>query len=40
MAVLNSDYPGLRAIFIDDGSKDRTGEVVRETFRKQIRRAA
>ena len=36
MAVLNSDYPGLRVIVIDDGSKDRTGEVVRETFWKEI----
>ncbi len=36
MAVLNSDYPGLRAIVIDDGSKDRTGDVVRETFWKEI----
>jgi cellulose synthase/poly-beta-1,6-N-acetylglucosamine synthase-like glycosyltransferase/peptidoglycan/xylan/chitin deacetylase (PgdA/CDA1 family)/spore germination protein YaaH len=36
MAVLNSDYPSLRAIVIDDGSKDRTGDVVRETFWKEI----
>jgi len=36
MAVLNSDYPSLRVIVIDDGSKDRTGEVARETFRKEI----
>jgi cellulose synthase/poly-beta-1,6-N-acetylglucosamine synthase-like glycosyltransferase/peptidoglycan/xylan/chitin deacetylase (PgdA/CDA1 family)/spore germination protein YaaH len=36
MAVLNSDYPSLRAIVIDDGSKDHTGEMVRETFRKEI----
>ena len=36
MAVLNSDYPNLRVIVIDDGSKDRTGEMARETFRKEI----
>ncbi len=36
MAALNSDYPKLRVIVIDDGSKDRTGEAVRETFCQEI----
>ena len=31
-AVLNSDYPNLRVIVIDDGSKDRTLEVARNAF--------
>ena len=31
-AVLNSDYPNLRVIVIDDGSKDRTLEVARRAF--------
>ncbi|MGH9493805.1 MAG: glycosyltransferase [Candidatus Sulfotelmatobacter sp.] len=31
-AALNSDYPNLRVIVIDDGSKDRTLEVAREAF--------
>ncbi len=35
-SVLDSDYPGLRAIVIDDGSKDATLEVCREAFRKEI----
>ena len=35
-SVLESDYPHLRAIVIDDGSKDTTLEVVREAFRKEI----
>ncbi|HEY4899275.1 MAG TPA: glycosyltransferase [Terriglobales bacterium] len=35
-AVLESDYPNLRAIVIDDGSKDRTAEVTREAFQKEI----
>jgi cellulose synthase/poly-beta-1,6-N-acetylglucosamine synthase-like glycosyltransferase/peptidoglycan/xylan/chitin deacetylase (PgdA/CDA1 family)/spore germination protein YaaH len=35
-SVLNSDYPKLRVIVIDDGSKDGTLEVCREAFRKEI----
>ena len=35
-SVLESDYPDLRAIVIDDGSKDATLEVCREAFRKEI----
>ena len=35
-SVLDSDYPNLRAIVIDDGSKDATLEVCREAFRKEI----
>ena len=35
-SVLESDYPNLRAIVIDDGSKDRTAEVTREAFQKEI----
>src|SRR5271157_5621784 len=31
-AALNSDYPDLRVIVIDDGSKDRTLEVARTAF--------
>jgi cellulose synthase/poly-beta-1,6-N-acetylglucosamine synthase-like glycosyltransferase/spore germination protein YaaH/peptidoglycan/xylan/chitin deacetylase (PgdA/CDA1 family) len=31
-AALNSNYPNLRVIVIDDGSKDRTLEVARRTF--------
>jgi cellulose synthase/poly-beta-1,6-N-acetylglucosamine synthase-like glycosyltransferase/peptidoglycan/xylan/chitin deacetylase (PgdA/CDA1 family) len=35
-SVLESDYPNLRAIVIDDGSKDRTAEVTREAFQAEI----
>src|SRR6202021_1718301 len=31
-AALNSDYPNLSVIVIDDGSKDRTLEVARKAF--------
>src|SRR5580692_5857096 len=34
-AVLNSDYPKLRVIVIDDGSKDRTLEVARAAFAEE-----
>ena len=30
--ALDSDYPNLRVIVIDDGSKDRTLEIARRTF--------
>jgi len=35
-SVLGSDYPNLHAIVIDDGSKDRTLEVTRAAFQKEI----
>jgi len=35
-SVLDSDYPHLRAIVIDDGSADATLEVCREAFRREI----
>jgi cellulose synthase/poly-beta-1,6-N-acetylglucosamine synthase-like glycosyltransferase/spore germination protein YaaH/peptidoglycan/xylan/chitin deacetylase (PgdA/CDA1 family) len=35
-SVLDSDYPNLRAIVIDDGSTDSTLEVTRATFKKEI----
>src|SRR5271165_3278121 len=35
-SVLESDYPNLRAIVIDDGSKDRTLEVTRDAFQEEI----
>lgn len=35
-SVLESDYPNLRAIVIDDGSKDATLEVCRDVFRDEI----
>jgi cellulose synthase/poly-beta-1,6-N-acetylglucosamine synthase-like glycosyltransferase/spore germination protein YaaH/peptidoglycan/xylan/chitin deacetylase (PgdA/CDA1 family) len=34
-AALNSNYPNLRVIVIDDGSKDRTLEVARNAFRAE-----
>ncbi|HLZ39552.1 MAG TPA: glycosyltransferase [Candidatus Sulfotelmatobacter sp.] len=34
-AVLNSNYPNLRVIVIDDGSKDRTLEVARTAFKAE-----
>ncbi len=36
-SVLNSDYPNLHVIVIDDGSKDRTAEVAREAYEAEIR---
>jgi cellulose synthase/poly-beta-1,6-N-acetylglucosamine synthase-like glycosyltransferase/peptidoglycan/xylan/chitin deacetylase (PgdA/CDA1 family)/spore germination protein YaaH len=36
-SVLNSDYDNLRVIVIDDGSKDRTADVAREAYIKEIR---
>jgi cellulose synthase/poly-beta-1,6-N-acetylglucosamine synthase-like glycosyltransferase/peptidoglycan/xylan/chitin deacetylase (PgdA/CDA1 family) len=35
-SVLDSEYPSLRVIVIDDGSQDATREVCREVFRKEI----
>ena len=35
-SVLNSDYPHLRVIVIDDGSKDATLEVTRAAFQREI----
>jgi cellulose synthase/poly-beta-1,6-N-acetylglucosamine synthase-like glycosyltransferase/spore germination protein YaaH/peptidoglycan/xylan/chitin deacetylase (PgdA/CDA1 family) len=35
-SVLASDYPRLRTIVVDDGSKDRTADVVREKFSAEI----
>ena len=35
-SVLDSTYPNLRVVVIDDGSKDRTGEVAREQFAEEI----
>ena len=35
-SVLNSDYPHLRVIVIDDGSADRTSEVAREAYPEEI----
>ncbi len=35
-SVLNSDYKNLRVLVIDDGSKDRTCEAVREAYRSEI----
>jgi peptidoglycan-N-acetylglucosamine deacetylase len=36
-SVLNSDYPNLHVIVIDDGSKDRTAEVAREAYAEEIK---
>ena len=36
-SVLNSTYKNVRAIVIDDGSKDRTAEIAREQFANEIR---
>ncbi|HEY4904879.1 MAG TPA: glycosyltransferase [Candidatus Sulfotelmatobacter sp.] len=36
-AALNSNYPNLRVIVIDDGSKDRTLEVAHAAFAKEVR---
>jgi cellulose synthase/poly-beta-1,6-N-acetylglucosamine synthase-like glycosyltransferase/peptidoglycan/xylan/chitin deacetylase (PgdA/CDA1 family) len=35
-SVLDSDYPNLRVIVIDDGSRDATLEVARSAFQKEI----
>jgi peptidoglycan-N-acetylglucosamine deacetylase len=35
-SVLNSDYPHLRIVVIDDGSADRTSEVAREAYPEEI----
>jgi cellulose synthase/poly-beta-1,6-N-acetylglucosamine synthase-like glycosyltransferase/peptidoglycan/xylan/chitin deacetylase (PgdA/CDA1 family)/spore germination protein YaaH len=35
-SVLNSDYPNMRVIVIDDGSTDRTFEVAREAYAREI----
>jgi peptidoglycan-N-acetylglucosamine deacetylase len=39
-SVLASDYPRLKTIVVDDGSKDRTAEVVREKFAAEIARGS
>ena len=35
-SVLNSDYKNIRVIVIDDGSKDRTYEIAREAYPREI----
>ena len=35
-SVLNSDYPNMRIVVIDDGSKDRTSEVARAAYPEEI----
>src|SRR6266545_1529614 len=37
-SVLHSSYPNLRVVVIDDGSADRTAEVAREQFAREIAR--
>ncbi len=37
-SVLHSSYPKLRVVVIDDGSSDRTAEVAREQFAREIAR--
>ena len=37
-SVLHSSYPKLRVVVIDDGSSDRTAEVAREQFAREIDR--
>ena len=37
-SVLDSDYPNLRVIVIDDGSSDATLEVARAAFARRDRR--
>lgn len=36
-SVLHSDYENLRVIVVDDGSKDRTADVAREAYEREIR---
>ena len=36
-SVLNSDYPNLHVIVIDDGSSDRTAEVARDAYAAEIK---
>jgi cellulose synthase/poly-beta-1,6-N-acetylglucosamine synthase-like glycosyltransferase/peptidoglycan/xylan/chitin deacetylase (PgdA/CDA1 family)/spore germination protein YaaH len=35
-AVLDSDYPNLRVLVIDDGSKDNTVQIARDSFKDEI----
>jgi cellulose synthase/poly-beta-1,6-N-acetylglucosamine synthase-like glycosyltransferase len=35
-AVLASDYPNLRVLVIDDGSKDKTVQIARDSFKDEI----
>ena len=36
-SVLQSDYPKLRVVVIDDGSRDRTFEIAKESFPEEIK---